>query len=198
MEIYEKMSKTQIQQVKDEHSNHPEIAEEFSESLWMNRIGGTCKIAIDIPPQFSNSLKYNATLGHKVNHDFKPNSKYLRTYDSARFGLVMALKTLRDVKKGEEFLVDYQYTYNQGPKWYKELLISSLKKNPEMKSTHAHLLHNVDLDHLDNQLKDTHDVMEQSSINNDIGAGDEDEVPTPSITKDPKVDQNLLGTTYWY
>ena len=37
MEMYNKLTKEQVQQVKDEHSNHPEIAEEFSEGLWMNR-----------------------------------------------------------------------------------------------------------------------------------------------------------------
>ena len=29
--------KEQIQQVKDEHSNNPEVANDFAESLWMNR-----------------------------------------------------------------------------------------------------------------------------------------------------------------
>ena len=41
-------------------------------------------MAIDIPPQFSKLESYNATLGHKVNHDFNPNSMYLQPYDSAR------------------------------------------------------------------------------------------------------------------
>ena len=37
LEMYEQLSKKQTQQVKDEHSNHPEIAREFSENLWTNR-----------------------------------------------------------------------------------------------------------------------------------------------------------------
>ena len=47
-----------------------------------------------------------------------------------RFGLVVALKTLKDVKKGEEFLVNYQYPYKMGPKWYKKLFKASAKNNP--------------------------------------------------------------------
>ena len=43
----------------------------------------TCKSVIDIPPEFADTKMYNATLGHKVNHDFEPNSIYT-PYDSAR------------------------------------------------------------------------------------------------------------------
>ena len=42
-------------------------------------------MAIDIPPQYADTEKYNGTLGHKVNHDFKPNSEYILAYDSARY-----------------------------------------------------------------------------------------------------------------
>merc|ERR1712150_290449 len=86
MEAYTKLSKEQVQQVKDEHSNNLEVANDFAESLWMNRIPTACKMAIDIPPQYADTEKYNGTLGHKVNHDFKPNCEYIRAYDSARFG----------------------------------------------------------------------------------------------------------------
>ena len=43
----------------------------------------TCRMVIDIPPEFADKEMYNATLGHKVNHDFEPNSIYT-PYDSAR------------------------------------------------------------------------------------------------------------------
>ena len=49
------------------------------------RIPTACKMAIDIPPQYADTEKYNGTLGHKVNHDFKPNSEYILAYDSARY-----------------------------------------------------------------------------------------------------------------
>ena len=37
MAEYEKIRKEQIQQVKDDKSNDPDIAEDFKESTWMNR-----------------------------------------------------------------------------------------------------------------------------------------------------------------
>ena len=33
---------------------------------------------IDIAPEFEPTSKYQGTLGHKVNHDFRPNSKYVQ------------------------------------------------------------------------------------------------------------------------
>ena len=33
---------------------------------------------IDIDPEFELTSKYQGTLGHKVNHDFTPNSKYVQ------------------------------------------------------------------------------------------------------------------------
>ena len=114
-----------------------------------------------------------------------------------RFGLVVALKTIKDVKKGEEFLVNYQYPYKMGPKWYKKLFKASAKKNPAIKNQLKHLLHNVDLDTVDNELNDAN-VLETSSINNDIGIEEEDELPETPVTERPTVAENLLGTTYWY
>ena len=84
-----------------------------------------------------------------------------------------------------------------GPKWYKKLFKASAKKNPAIKNQLKHLLHNVDLDTVDNELNDAN-VLETSSINNDIGIEEEDELPETPLTERPTVAENLLGTTYWY
>ena len=39
--------------------------------------------AIDIPPEFEPTAKFQGTLGHKVNHKFKPTTKYI-PFESAR------------------------------------------------------------------------------------------------------------------
>ena len=39
--------------------------------------------AIDIPPEFEPTDKFQGTLGHKVNHKFKPTTKYI-PFESAR------------------------------------------------------------------------------------------------------------------
>ena len=41
-------------------------------------------MAVDIPPEYASSEHYNGTLGHKVNHDFKYNARFV-PYDSARY-----------------------------------------------------------------------------------------------------------------
>ena len=32
---------------------------------------------IDIAPEYEPTSKYQATLGHKINHDFRPNSQFV-------------------------------------------------------------------------------------------------------------------------
>merc|ERR1712168_557865 len=78
-----------------------------------------CKLSIDIPPEFEPMDKFRGTLGHKLNHNFKPNSRYTAV-DSPRFGLIGAVEApFRDLKEGEELLTNYGYAL--GPKWYQEL-----------------------------------------------------------------------------
>ena len=50
-----------------------------------------------------------------------------------RFGPIIALKSLVDIKKGEEIFSDYLYTYN-APAWYGELRQAhSMKSSSEQK-----------------------------------------------------------------
>lgn len=50
---------------------------------------------------------YQASLGHKANHTFtQPNAKYDKCFHP-RFGNIMSIRTISDVKAGEEILVDY-------------------------------------------------------------------------------------------
>ena len=34
-------------------------------------------LCIDIPPELGDLVQYNATLAHKVNHSFEPNSEFV-------------------------------------------------------------------------------------------------------------------------
>ena len=42
-----------------------------------------CDLAIDIPGEFEPVTKFRGTIGHKVNHSFKPTTAYMNI-DSAR------------------------------------------------------------------------------------------------------------------
>ena len=89
-----------------------------------------CNLAIDIAPEFGPTSEFQGTLGHKVNHKFDPNTRYI-AYESARFGLVNALMTIFPIKKDEEFFASYGYQFTSSPKWYRDLYRQFPKANPE-------------------------------------------------------------------
>jgi len=91
-------------------------------ALWKNRHQiKQCGLNIDIPLEYAYESKYRATLGHKVNHKFSPNNncRYDMT-DSARFGPIVSVVTIRDIKQGEELFADYGYK-NVNLPWYNDL-----------------------------------------------------------------------------
>ena len=85
-------------------------------------LADTDNVTLHIPPEFSDTGRYQATLGHKMNHKFPPenNCRFAGT-DSARFGLIMSVVTTRDVRRGEELFVNYNYPSNTNLPWYRQL-----------------------------------------------------------------------------
>ena len=49
---------------------------------------------------------YCATLAHKTNHSFQPNSQFI-VFEHPMFGSVPAIMTIRDVQKEEEVALYY-------------------------------------------------------------------------------------------
>ena len=90
-----------------------------------------CDIAIDIAPEFGPTSEFQGTLGHKINHKFDPNTRYI-AYESARFGLINAIKTIYPIKKDEEFFASYGYSMTKSPKWYRDLYRQFAKANPDV------------------------------------------------------------------
>ena len=90
-----------------------------------------CDIAIDIAPEFGPTSEFQGTLGHKINHKFDPNTRYI-AYESARFGLINAIKTIGPIKKDEEFFASYGYSMTKSPKWYRDLYRQFAKANPDV------------------------------------------------------------------
>ena len=68
---------------------------------------------------------YNATLAHKINNAFWPkkNAEF-GSVEHPRFGLIPCVKTIKNIKKGEEIFLDYGYDKNPSPEaksthqWY--------------------------------------------------------------------------------
>ena len=66
-------------------------------------------------PQLQASHRYSATLGHKINHSFRPNCVWATALHPC-YGRVPAVKTLVAVAARDELLVDYMM--DPQPDWY--------------------------------------------------------------------------------
>ncbi|CAH1247539.1 SETD7 [Branchiostoma lanceolatum] len=93
------------------------------------------EIVIDVPPPFDDTKHYCASLGHKVNHSFSPNSKY-DLFQHPRFGFIKCIRTMKPVSADEELTVEYGYDHHgcgvdnpDAPDWYKEQMKSLKGKN---------------------------------------------------------------------
>ena len=92
---------------------------------------GQCGYKIDIPPEFKSTSAFQGTLGHKVNHSFNPNSIYIH-YDTPRYGIILAAKTIKKIMKDQEYFANYGYQLKvgHGPRWYRRLFRQYAKENP--------------------------------------------------------------------
>ena len=105
-------------------SNHSNLEEKYdSGHAYTQTIGGCEGVKIDIPKGFEDASKYNGTLAHKTQHDFNPNGE-MRRVDTARYGHIVGFFTIKEVKKGEQFLSNYYGAIPQDnpeaysiPKW---------------------------------------------------------------------------------
>jgi hypothetical protein len=57
--------------------------------------------------------RYNATLGHKVNHSFEPNCEFVLFSAHPVLGTVMALAAMEDLQPGQELTVNYGSVLDQ-------------------------------------------------------------------------------------
>ena len=71
---------------------------------------------------FAPLQTYSVTPGHFVNCGFGSDANAeLVDFHHPRFGLVAAVRAIRDIKRGEEVLVDYGYEEGEeGREWYFE------------------------------------------------------------------------------
>ena len=80
--------------------------------------------SLDLPPTYWSARSYQASLAHKANHSFQPNSAFVRFYHP-RFGLgCLAIKTFKEIRAGEELFVNYRYSPDSAPVWFTEMIES--------------------------------------------------------------------------
>lgn len=90
---------------------------------------------IDVPPRWASTAAYCASLGHKANHGEPQNAEYA-PLSHPRFGDVKCVRTVRDVRAGEEILVSYGYDESEGaddqmPAWYAAALEARRRESRE-------------------------------------------------------------------
>merc|ERR1712107_340891 len=49
-------------------------------------------------------------------------------FEHPRFGLIRSLRAIRDLKKGDELLVNYHMTVAKSPEWYRQVRLASMLK----------------------------------------------------------------------
>lgn len=67
---------------------------------------------MDLPDDFIATDKYRATLGHKINHSFRPNCKW-DTCQHPVFGRIPRIVTLKDIQPGQELSCHYMIDLNE-------------------------------------------------------------------------------------
>jgi len=73
-------------------------------------------LCIDLPPELGNDIsRYNATLSHKANHDFDPNSEFILFPVHPVLGTIMGLAAIKDIPRDSEVTVNYGYNYTSDP-----------------------------------------------------------------------------------
>ena len=128
-----------------------------------------------------------------------------QNYYISRYGIITAVKTVKAVPKGTEFLTYYGYQYKHAPLWYKQLFKKSMKKDPELKKHYPRFAKEaescaettVDDEPLvaDAQFMNVDD--DDDDVKEDLQDEQRNEPPVVTKMEKPKV-KNLLGTTYWY
>jgi len=93
----------------------------YSLSLGLDEEDNFC---LDLPPELGNDVaKYNATLGHKLNHSFEPNVEFYLFSVHPVLGTIMSLSALEDIPAGSELTVNYGYDLEADPdqpQWFRD------------------------------------------------------------------------------
>jgi hypothetical protein len=75
-----------------------------------------------------------------------------------------AVAAIRDIKAGEELFVNYGYSFSSGPTWFKEVVISHLRKDPEFFNNQPFVTNQKTLSQLEEELKMSGNQLEIPQI----------------------------------
>ena len=66
---------------------------------------------------FQNISAYRASMAHKTNHSFIPNTEFV-VFDHPRWGVIPCLASIHVIQENEEIFVKYGYDLDFCPDWY--------------------------------------------------------------------------------
>ena len=74
---------------------------------------------MNIPQEYWTIDRYRATLGHKVNHNFKNPSTEFGDAIHPRYGPIRTIVATKNIQRGDEIFIDYAYSQDSAiPYWY--------------------------------------------------------------------------------
>ena len=86
-------------------------------------VGDNCRM--DIPIEMRDISSYRATMAHKINHSFEPNSEFWEVTHPV-YGYIPCVRTLYDLDGGIELTVHYNYMLDDCPDWYNKISLGIL------------------------------------------------------------------------
>ena len=81
-------------------------------------------IQINLPEPYWDTVKYRASLAHKINHSFVKIKAQFNFASHPRFGWVRSVTAIENIYAGEEIFIHYHYpihAHANVPIWYKNL-----------------------------------------------------------------------------
>ena len=78
-------------------------------------------VDLDVGPDDRLCSQYRATLGHKACHSFTDKNSTFQEFEHPRFGRIMSVVAVKNIRQGEEIFVSYNYCVSMAPEWYQVL-----------------------------------------------------------------------------
>lgn len=94
----------------------------FDYQIFLDWVRAPKSAYLDIPLELTDVDHYTASLGHKVNHSFQPNCEYVPFYHPTFGSQVLAVRSLRQLARGEELTCNYRYDVDDAPDWFVNML----------------------------------------------------------------------------
>ena len=96
----------------------------FRYAVHKNLLGFSQYFMMNVPPEYWSIVHYRATLAHKINHSFNNSNTEFGSVIHPRFGPIRSAFATKDIKRGEQLLIDYGYGIQSAiPRWFEKAYV---------------------------------------------------------------------------